>query len=583
MTHLKPVDVAIIGGGWSGLAMAKEITTRSGLNVVVLERGMPRKTSDYALGMDELDYAHRLRMMQNIAEETITHRHTVRDTAAPVRQYGSFLPGTGVGGAGEHWNGAAFRFLPEIFTLRSHVTRKHGAAKLPADLDVQDWGVTYDELESYYWYSEQMMGVSGKAGNLRGKSMSGGNPFEAPRQNEYPTPPLKNSQAMDLFEAAAKRLGHHPYTSPAANLSQTYTNPDGVTRPACAYCGFCERFGCMVGAKSQPSNTLLPVLQRQKNFELRTGSWVRRIVHKDGRATGVQYMGANGEEFFQPAGIVVLASFTLNNVRLLALSKIGTQYDPAARKGTLGRYLTHQVDSATRVFMDKPLNLFMGSGALGMRLPDFDGDRGLKPEDGLLRFGMMFLLAAGSRPIANFATLPQGSAPKNWGPEWKKAALQWADRVVTVGLAGEHLSYRGNFMDLDPTYTDKFGDPLLRFTLNWTEHEHKQRDFSAKLAAQLGREMGGKTDEYRNPRANYNVINYQTTHVQGGTAMGASPEMSVVNRYSQHWNVPNLFVIGASTFPQNPSHNPTLTVLAATYFAADALIKRYLKNPGKLA
>src|SRR5512140_273687 len=129
-------------------------------------------------------------------------------------------------------------------------------------------------------------------------------------------------------------------------------------------------------------------------------------------------------------------------------------------------------------------------------------------------------------------------------------------------------------MDLDPTYTDKFGDPVLRFTLNWTEHEHKQRDFAAKLAAPLGREMGGKTDEYRNPRANYNVINYQTTHVQGGTSMGASPDMSVVNRYSQHWNMSNLFVIGASTFPQNPSHNPTLTVLAHTYFAADELIKR---------
>ena len=206
-----------------------------------------------------------------------------------------------------------------------------------SDLDVQDWGVSYDELEPYYWYSEQVMGVSGKAGNLKGKIMSGGNPYEAMRQNEYPTPPLKNTYSMDLLEGAAKRLGYHPYTTPAANLSQTYTNPDGVTRPACAYCGYCERFGCMIGAKSQPSNTLLPVLQKQKSFELRTGAWVRRVVHKDGKATGVQYVGANGEEFFQPAGIVVLASFTLSNVRLLALSKIGTQYDPVSRKGTLGR------------------------------------------------------------------------------------------------------------------------------------------------------------------------------------------------------------------------------------------------------
>src|SRR5580704_9849810 len=128
MENLKAVDVAIVGGGWTGLMMAKEITSRTGLNVAVLERGIARKTSDYALDMDELDYAVRLRMMQNISEETITHRHSMRDPAVPVRQYGSFLPGTGVGGAGEHWNGAAWRFLPTLFTLRTHLTERHGAA-----------------------------------------------------------------------------------------------------------------------------------------------------------------------------------------------------------------------------------------------------------------------------------------------------------------------------------------------------------------------------------------------------------------------------------------------------------------------
>jgi gluconate 2-dehydrogenase alpha chain len=582
MTNLKPVDVAIIGGGWSGLTMAKEITSRTGLSVAVLERGIPRKTADYAADMDELDYAIRMRMMQNIAEETITHRHSGNDTAVPVRQYGSFLPGSGVGGAGEHWNGASFRFLPDLFTLRTHLTEKHGAGKLPSDLAVEDWGVTYDDLEPHYWQAEQMIGVSGKAGNLRGKIMPGGNPFEGPRQQEYPTPPLKKSYAIELFETGAKKLGQHPYITPSANLSETYRNPDGVTRPACAYCGYCERFGCMIGAKAQPTNTVLPVLQQRKNFELRTGSWVRRIVHKDGQATGVEYVGANGEEFFQPAGTVILASFTLNNVRLLSLSKIGTPYDPASGKGNLGRNLTHQVDHNTRVFMDRPLNLFMGTGSLGIRIPDFDGDRDLNGSDGLLRFGMLTCQTSGSRPIATFDTAPQGSSKRNWGSEWKKAAVEWRDKVAGIALSGEHLSYKHNFMDLDPTYTDKFGDPLLRFTLDWTEHEHKQRDFAAKLSAELGRAMGGKTDEYRPSRAKYNVINYQSTHIQGGAIMGASPESSVVSRNLQHWDVPNLWVIGASAFPQNASHNPTLTVLALTFWAADALINRYMKNPGKL-
>src|SRR5580704_17882056 len=203
MENLKPVDVAIIGGGWTGLMMAKEITSRTGLTVAVLERGIPRKTSDYALDMDELDYAVRLRMMQNIAEETITHRHSMRDPAVPVRQYGSFLPGSGVGGAGEHWNGNSFRFLETQFVLASHLKEKFGAAHLPENLAVQDWGVTYQDLEPYYWRGEQMLGVSGKAGNIRGQKIAGGNVFEGPRLSEYPLPPLKTTYSGLKFKEAA--------------------------------------------------------------------------------------------------------------------------------------------------------------------------------------------------------------------------------------------------------------------------------------------------------------------------------------------------------------------------------------------
>ena len=93
MKKLKPVNAVIVGGGWTGLSMAKEITSRTSLSVVVLERGAPRNADDYLTGMDEVDYALRFRMMQNITEETITHRHSPQDAAVPVRQYGSFLPG----------------------------------------------------------------------------------------------------------------------------------------------------------------------------------------------------------------------------------------------------------------------------------------------------------------------------------------------------------------------------------------------------------------------------------------------------------------------------------------------------------
>ena len=181
--------------------------------------------------MDELDYALRYRMMQNLAEETATHRHSIKASAVPIRQYGSFNPGTGVGGAGEHWGAICYRFYSEHFRLASFLREQHGN-RLADDLAVEDWGVTYDELEPYSWRAEQLIGVGGKAGNLQGKKIDGGNVFEGPRSHEYPNPPHKLPYATTLFEKAVRELGYHPYPVPTATLSRTYTNPDGVTRPA---------------------------------------------------------------------------------------------------------------------------------------------------------------------------------------------------------------------------------------------------------------------------------------------------------------------------------------------------------------
>lgn len=581
-TILKPVDIVIIGGGFTGLTMAKELTARTSLSVLVLERGIARTAADYALGMDEVDYSRRFRMMQSTADETITHRHSVRDVSVPVRQYGSFLPGTGVGGAGEHWAGLSFRFTPEFFRLHTHLNQRFGASRLPVGLAVQDWGVTYDDLEPHYWRAEQTLGVGGKAGNLRGKIVEGGDPFEGPRAHEYPLPPLKNSYFSVLFAEAAKKLGYHSHVSPSALLSQAYKNPDGVARPPCVYCGFCSGFGCMIGAKAQPSNILLPVLRGRQSFELRTRSWVRRVLHRNGRVTGVQYSDEKRAEFVQPATIVVLASWTLNNARLLLLSRIGTPYDPASNRGTLGKNLTHQVQGGTRAFFNKPLNGFMGSGSVCTRIPDFDGDRGLTGSEGIVRFGAIEALSQGDRPIAVFGQLPRGGVKANWGSEWKASAIKWYDRSALITFAGEHLSWRQNFMDLDPVYTDKFGDPLLRFTLDWTEHEHRQFEIANERSREVARVMGAQTDDTPVSRSRYNVTSYQTTHIQGGAVMGASPESSVVTRFLQHWDLPDLWVVGASAFPQNPSHNPTLTAIALTTWAADALIDRYVKNPGHL-
>jgi gluconate 2-dehydrogenase alpha chain len=583
MQRQKPVDVVIAGGGFVGLTLAKEIVSRTSLSVVVLERGAARTLASYSTDMDELDYSLRYRMMQNLADETATHRHSPRDRAVPIRQYGSFNPGTGVGGAGEHWTGISYRFYPDVFTVAASLRQKYGT-KLPSNLAALDWPVTYEEMEPYYWRAEQLIGVGGKAGNLNGQRIPGGNIFEGPRKNEYPNPAHPATYAGELFGKAAIELGFHPYPLPSATLSRNYTNPDGISRPACVWCGYCMRYGCMIGAKAQPTNILLPVARRHRNFSLRVGCNVRRVVYRDGKAEGVTYIDAAGQEFLQPANVVMLASWTLNNPRLLMLSKIGARYDPVTGKGTVGRNLTHQVTARMRYFFDKPLNNFMGAGGAGTSISDFDGGEGVDGFPGAMRGGNIRLSSPGEGPIASWGLVPPGETERDWGSAFKKAALRWHDRAISVTCEAEHLAYRDNYLDLDPTYTDKYGDPLTRMTLDWNDHERAVGSMLLEVNGRIAKAMNVKATPVNERLLDrYSLNSYQSTHVNGGAIMGASPETSVVNTWLQHWQMPNLWVAGASAFPQNGSGNPTLTVLALTLRSADAFINEYVKNPRALA
>ncbi len=586
MKALPHVDVVIVGAGWTGLLMAKELGSRTSLSIVVLERGAAHSPTEYANGMDELEHSIHFRMMQDLSLETVTIRHSANDRAYPVRQHGSFLPGTGVGGAGEHWSAVFPRFLPDAFELYSRTVEKYGAARLPEDHALRDWGVTYDALEPYYMRAENLLGISGKAGNIRGEKIEGGNIFEGWRSAEYPTPPTKVPYFSELFRQAVNSLGHHPYPVPAATTSTLYTNPDGITRPGCTYCGFCETFGCMIGAKSQPTNTLLPIINKRKNVSIRTGATVLRIVHDSslnrGKSRGVTYVDSNGQEFFQPAELIFLASWTLNNTRLLLLSKIGEAYDPITGRGTVGRNLTHQVMlTAATAFFEKPLNRFMGSGATGIMFNDFDGDVFDHTNLPFLRGGAFRGVSARSLPIGECDVLPK-SVKAMWGSEWKKAVLHYYDRTGRITFIGDHLAYKSNYLDLDPTYKDHWGDPLLRLTIDWRDNERKMAEFATQKAVEIAHAMGAKEINPGVPLTHYDASRYQSSHVQGGAIMGTSPDHSVVNPYLQHWQTPNLFILGASSFPQNAAANPTPTILAQALRTADAIVDRYLKNPTAL-
>ncbi len=558
---LPKVDVVIIGVGWAGGIIASELT-KKGLKVVGLERGKERKTEDYFMVHDELRYALRYDMMQDLSRETITFRSNEKIRALPMRQYGSFLIGDGLGGSGVHWNGQTFRFLPYDFQIRSQTIEKYGKNKIPAEMTIQDWGITYDELEPYYDTFEKTAGISGEENPLAGK-----------RSDKYPTPPLKKTKAMELFTDAAKRMKLHPYVQPAANLSESYTNPDGISRAACQYCGFCERFGCEYGAKADPVVTVLPVALKTGNFEIRTHSNVRRILKTGNKTTGVLYTDVTtGEEIEQPADIVVLTGFVFNNVRLLLLSGLGTPYNSSTGTGSIGKNYAYQVRKGNAVgfFDKKEFNSFAGAGALGMILDDYNGDNFDHSNLDFIHGGMIILGQTGLRPIQN-NVVPKGTP--TWGSEFKKTSIKYANRSITVGGEGSSMAFQHHYLDLDPTYKDVYGDPLIRITFDFEDQDRNMAKFLAKKCNEILKEMGADHVDYMTELGPYDVATYQSTHNTGGVIMGSDPSTSAVNSYLQMWDVDNLFVVGASAFPQNAGYNPTDTVGALAYRAAEGILK----------
>jgi len=579
---LPPVDVILVGFGWTAAILGQELTD-AGLNVLALERGGWRDTStDFAVtfAQDELRYMERKALFQEPARDTLTFRNSPSESALPMRHLGSFLPATGVGGAGIHWNGQTWRFLPSDFVAKSHNTQRYGA--LADGMTIQDWGVTYDELEPYYDKFEYLCGISGKAGNLNGKIQDGGNPFEGARKRDYPNPPLDMVYAPTLFEKAAAETGHKPFPCPAANMSRPYTNPLGVTLGPCTYCGFCEKFGCGNYSKSSPQTTILPVLMRKKNFELRTQCEVLRVNHDDvaKRATGVVYVDAQGEEWEQPAEIVVLCAFAQHNPWLMMLSDIGKRYDVQSGEGVVGKNYAYQIVSGVDVFFDdKIMNPFVGAGALGIGIDEYNGDNFDHGGLGFIGGGYLACWQTNGRPIEYHPT-PKGT-PK-WGTKWKKAVAKNYLTSLSISTHGAVMSHRNNYLDLDPTYHDTHGRPLLRLTFDYTDNEHKMSDYLTDRAEEIAKAMNARDIYAKKRTGHYSIVPYQTTHNTGGAIMGTDPKSSVVNRYLQSWDLHNLFVMGACVFPQNPGYNPTGTVGALTYWAADAIKNQYLKKQGPL-
>jgi gluconate 2-dehydrogenase alpha chain len=569
-THLKPVDVAVVGlGGAGGIAVLP--LARAGLKIAGIEAGGwldPRKD----FHTDEIHNNVRM-LVTTVAKtknEIPTFRTNPQDRARPANSGRTMM--NAIGGSTTHYDGNSWRYAPWDFHIRSEVVRRYGAAAIPQGSTVEDWPVTYGELEPFYDLVEYAIGVSGKAGNLQGRIDPSGNIFEGPRQREYPMPPLRDTDFTKMMTEGARQLGWNGHRSPAAINSQPYAG-----RPACAYHGYCDTGGCHISAKNSTAVTTIPLALKTKNLIVIDRAQVTRILSSaQGKVTGVQYI-RGGKEYVQPAKVVLLASYTYENTRLLLLSK--SKACPAGlsnNHGQVGKhYIAHWDGRENYGLFPFDLNIWYGANAQAVVVNNWADDNFDHSGLGFIG-GASLTVGHEVHPIAA-ASVPTFQQAPSWGSQWKAFINRNASRWVGVYAQCTSLPYENTSLDLDPEVKDPLGDPVCRITSGPKENEVRTRAFVAAKAEEWLRSAGAM-DVARIPLGPEGPN--QSWHAVGGTRMGDSPENNVVDRWGFSHEAPNLGILGGSVMGSNGARNPTLTIQALAWRTADHLIKNWKSIAG---
>ena len=533
------VDFLVIGAGAAGGVMAKELAT-AGFRVVVLEQGPYLTEKDYR--HDEIRYTYQPGLTNDPKIQPITYRKNESEVAKPLK---AIEYGRQVGGGSVHFTANYWRFHESDFEERTQFGDVPGA-------DLADWPIKYADLEPYYTKAEYDLGISG---------LGGANPFEGPRSKPYPLPPMPVKSSGVLFERAAKKLGLHPYPAPVAILSQPYQG-----RAACANCGFCESFGCEMRAKSSTLVSVIPVAEKTGRCEIRPNSYVRKIeTDAHGRVTGAVYFDANRREVFQRAKAVVLCANGVETTRLLLMSKSKRFPQGLANSsGLVGRYLMWDTGGEALGVFEHPLNEYKGIQVTRVVHDYYRAD----PKRGF--YGGAGLDARFDYYPASFALHGMPPDAPKWGAEYKKTLGQYFTHTMAVLAHASSLPQLRNSISLDPDLKDSWGLPATRVTFDFHPDDVKTLQWALTKQTEI-LEAAGAKKVWTTSIALEDML--PSRHLMGTCRMGIDPKNSVVDPYNRAHDVPNLWIADGSSFVTAARQQPTATIQALAYRAAEHATK----------
>lgn len=539
---LKHVNAVIIGAGAGGGVVAKELST-AGLSVVLLERGTWQTFEDH--DHDEL-ISQRTTVLGNaFGPDDARHKRVVQMGNSWRIVYpsdGAYNNNAACVGSGTVSYGAmAWRFMEKDFRMRS----TYGTV---ADSTLEDWPLSYQDLEPFYEKAEWEIGVAGDDSQ---------NPFAPPRRKPHPMPPHPYTREGQILEPAARKLGLHPFPIPMLRNTVPYGG-----RPACIRCRYCCGFACEVNAKAGTQNTVIPVAMKTGLCEVRTQSVASQIVVDDkGHARGVKYFDANDREQFQSADIVIVSASATETPRLLLNSKsklfpqgAGNRFD------WVGRNLQgHAYTGAWGLFEEKTYD-DLDPGAC-IAICDFNHNNPGHVSGGMLANEFIRL------PYL-FSQRHQPGTP-SWGKAHKEFQRKYFTRCINVVGPIQEIPVFEARIDLAPGVTDHWGMPVARIS----GHRHSKDVDVAKYVASKAelwlKEAGATTIWQSVPGTGVSGGQHQA----GTCRMGADPKTSVTNPYGQVHDIDNLFIADASLHVTNGGFNPVLTIFAVAYRVSDYIIK----------